>query len=304
MSDQWSQSHDPRARPNSSPDVTIVIPVYNAARYIAETLDSAFAQTYENFDVVCVDDCSTDDSVEIIRQYIETSPNAQQLSLIQLSENSGPSVARNKGIAAAKGIYILPLDADDKIDQCYMQKAINCFIADPAIDVVYCKATTIGNDVSPYDFPPYDAGEMAVRNLVFATAFFKKSDWVQYNGYNENMRTGLEDWDFWLHFTEDSKRFLQINETLFFYRKHGESRSESAQKNYSALIKQIRKNHPKIFGFKAHLSNAHLRRYTLKKVKRRIKNIRKWIIHIRLKKSEKIIRVAGVYLLQKKTDQV
>ncbi len=286
------------------PHVTIIVPVYNAGNYIVETLDSAFAQTYRNFDVVCIDDCSVDNSVAIIQEYKKTLSDTQQLTLVQMEKNSGPSVARNKGIDVAKGVYILPLDADDKIHPGYTEKAINCFINDPTIDVVYCKATTIGNDASPYDFPPYDPREIAVRNLVFATAFFKKSDWTRYKGYNENMRTGLEDWDFWLHFTEDNKKFFQINETLFFYRKHGESRSDSAQKNYSELKKQIRKNHPKIYSFNAFLANPYLRRDSLKKLKRQVKNIRKWVIHIRLRKNEKIIRLAGVYLLHKKNGQV
>jgi glycosyltransferase involved in cell wall biosynthesis len=287
----------------SLPHVTIIIPVYNAGNYITESLDSAFAQTYKNLDVVCIDDCSTDNSVAIIQEYRKTLPDTRQLILLQLEKNSGPSVARNKGIQIAQGTYILPLDADDKIDPAYTEKAINCFIADPSVDVVYCRATTIGDDVSPYDFPPYDPGIMVVRNLVFATAFFKKSDWARYNGYNENMRTGLEDWDFWLHFTEDNKKFFQMAETLFFYRKHGESRTDSAQKNYSALKKQIRGNHPKIYGFHAHLSNPYLRKDSLKKAKRFIKNIRKWFVHIRLKKNEKTIRLIGVYLLHKKSDQ-
>lgn len=291
---------------NSSnlPHVTIIIPVYNAESYIVETLSSAFAQTYKNFDVVCIDDCSLDNSVAIIQEYRKTLGNTQQLILIQLEKNSGPSVARNKGIEIAKGTYILPLDADDKIDPSYMEKAINCFIADPAVDVVYCKAATIGDDVSPYDFPPYNPKEMAVRNLVFATAFFRKSDWACYKGYNENMRTGLEDWDFWLNFTEDNKNFFQIAETLFFYRKHGESRSAAAQKNYSELKKQIKKNHPKIYCLNSYFSNRYLKDECIKKVKeflRSVRKLRKWVFQIRLKKNEKTIRIFGAYLLNKKT---
>lgn len=91
--------------------VSIVTPVYNAERFIQETVDSVLAQTYTEFELILVDDCSSDDSVAIIEQ---NQQNDNRIKLVQLKENSGAAVARNAGIAAAQGQYIAFIDSDDR----------------------------------------------------------------------------------------------------------------------------------------------------------------------------------------------
>lgn len=90
--------------------VSIITPVYNAEKYIEETLKSVSNQTYSNWEHVLVDDCSSDHSVEIIEELAKTD---QRIKVIKLSENSGPAVARNKAIDLATGRYLAFLDADD-----------------------------------------------------------------------------------------------------------------------------------------------------------------------------------------------
>lgn len=90
--------------------VSIITPVYNAEKYIEETLKSVSNQTYSNWEHVLVDDCSSDHSVEIIEELAKTDP---RIKLIKLTENSGPAVARNKAIDLATGRYLAFLDADD-----------------------------------------------------------------------------------------------------------------------------------------------------------------------------------------------
>lgn len=91
--------------------VSVIIPVYNSERYIKNTLDSILSQTFENFEVILINDKSTDKSVEIINSYIEKD---KRFKLINLERNSGAAVARNAGIIAAKGKYIAFIDSDDK----------------------------------------------------------------------------------------------------------------------------------------------------------------------------------------------
>lgn len=90
--------------------VSIVTPVYNAEKYIKETIASVQNQTYDNWEMILVDDASSDNSVEIIKDIIKHQPNIQ---LISLEKNSGSAVTRNKGIQQAKGQYLTFLDADD-----------------------------------------------------------------------------------------------------------------------------------------------------------------------------------------------
>ncbi|HFF5272228.1 TPA: glycosyltransferase family 2 protein, partial [Acinetobacter baumannii] len=90
--------------------VSIITPSYNSAKYIGKTIDSVISQTYKKWELIIIDDCSTDSSVEIIKDY-ENKDN--RIKLIQLKENSGAAVARNTGIQLARGRFIAFLDSDD-----------------------------------------------------------------------------------------------------------------------------------------------------------------------------------------------
>ncbi len=98
-------------------DISVVIPLYNKADYIGRTIDSLLKQTYDNYEVVVVDDGSSDDSVAIVKAF-----RSDKIRLIQ-KENGGPSSARNKGIQEAKGQWIVLLDADDIL----LPHALTCF---------------------------------------------------------------------------------------------------------------------------------------------------------------------------------
>lgn len=91
--------------------VSVVIPVYNAEKFLADTLETVLNQTYSNWELLLIDDCSKDNSVEIIRQY--ASKDAR-IKLFRQNQNGGSALARNKGIKEAKGRFICFLDADDK----------------------------------------------------------------------------------------------------------------------------------------------------------------------------------------------
>ncbi|MGI2808285.1 glycosyltransferase family 2 protein [Vibrio vulnificus] len=92
------------------PEVSIITPSYNSSLYIVETINSVCSQTFSDWEMIIVDDCSTDNSVSVIKSYIEKDP---RVKLIQLKENSGAAIARNTGIDAAQGRYMAFLDSDD-----------------------------------------------------------------------------------------------------------------------------------------------------------------------------------------------
>ena len=95
---------------NNSPLVSIIVPVYNAERFIKDTIKTVMNQTYENWELLLVDDCSTDKSAKIIKDYQQKD---KRIKLFLNSKNSGAAISRNKGIEESRGRYIAFLDADD-----------------------------------------------------------------------------------------------------------------------------------------------------------------------------------------------
>ena len=113
------------------PKVSIIVPVYNVASYIRQCIDSLVNQTYENIEIICIDDGSTDESGEILDEYAKTD---SRIKLLHTS-NSGVSSARNTGLSLASSEYLLFVDGDDWIDTATCQKAISIISAESA-DVV------------------------------------------------------------------------------------------------------------------------------------------------------------------------
>ena len=94
----------------SKPTISIVTPVYNAEEFLSETIESVINQTYDSFEYLLIDDCSTDNSAALIQEYAEEDP---RIKYIRLAKNSGAAVARNTGIENAEGRYIAFIDSDD-----------------------------------------------------------------------------------------------------------------------------------------------------------------------------------------------
>ena len=92
------------------PKVSVIIPVYNTEKYLEKCLDSVCNQTLSDIEIICVDDCSTDNSLNILKEYAQKD---NRIKLIEFKENKGAAAARNEGIKAATGEYIGFIDSDD-----------------------------------------------------------------------------------------------------------------------------------------------------------------------------------------------
>lgn len=103
--------------------ITVIIPVYNAAQFIEKTLDSLYLQTYQNFQIIIIDDGSTDNGIDICKKYAE---DKGKLEIFQ-QENRGPASARNIGIENAKGQFIYFIDGDDFVDKNALEVLVNCY---------------------------------------------------------------------------------------------------------------------------------------------------------------------------------
>lgn len=255
---------------NKPPRISIVIPCYNGAKYICETLDCLQNQTVDDWECVIVNDGSTDNSLEILKEYVAKDSRYKYID----KENEGPSIARNIGIAASSGKYILPLDADDIIAPTYAEKAIDYLELHPNTKMVYCICQTFcGEKKGDFVLIPYSYDVMIWKNMLFNAGVFRKSDFDKTSGYNPNMRKGNEDWDFWITFLNPDDDVYQIPEKLFFYRKEGGSRHDGAQKRTLELNAQMILNHLDVYKpFLGELINIHNENEYLRKEIEKITN--------------------------------
>jgi glycosyltransferase involved in cell wall biosynthesis len=213
--------------------LSVIIPCYNQGAYIQEAIDSVLAQTYTNCEIVIVNDGSTDKAtIQKLHKLKEEGFNVITIA------NSGVSAARNRGIAAAKGEYILPLDADDRIAAEYAEEAIKMLIEKPEIKLVYSDCEYFGSKTGLSNVPAFSMKGMLYENLIFNAAILRKAPVLEIGGYDEAFKIGWEDWDFWLRYITNEKQVYKLNNTHFYYRIKKDSRNSNLEGDNRKLCEQ------------------------------------------------------------------
>lgn len=225
------------------PEISVIIPCYNQGQYVDEAVESVLAQSFEDYEIIIVNDGSSDKyTVNLLKNY-----NRPKTRVIHRS-NCGISSARNEGIQASRGRFILPLDADDKISKDYLGKAYEVLNREKDIGILYCKSKLFGNKKGKWNLPDYSLKKILLKNMIFASAFFRREDWQKVGGYKTNMKSGWEDWDFWLSIIELGRQVYKIPEVLFYYRIRKNTRSKNLTKHdYIKLHTQLFYNHKELF---------------------------------------------------------
>ena len=218
------------------PLVSVIVPLYNAAPFIGEALESVIASTYRPMEVVVVDDGSTDNSLSIAQDIAKRHPEIKVLH----QPNAGVSAARNHAIREAKGTFILPLDADDTISPTYIAHAVEAMKDD--VRVVGSKAEYIGAKQGEWKLPNYSPELLARRNMIPITSLFRKADWMRVGGFCEE-EIYREDWDFWLSMMELGGKFVRLEETGLYYRVLQGSRRSQAKAQKRAIVDAINRRH-------------------------------------------------------------
>lgn len=223
--------------------VSVVIPCFNQGQFVDEAVCSVLAQSFQDFEIIVVNDGSTDPrTIELLGSY------SRSKTRVITTDNQGLAAARNNGIAEAKGKYILPLDADDRIEQDYMAKAVALLEEHPEVGIAYCKARLFGVVETEWVMPEYSLEKMLVDNVIFCSAFFRKEDWLEVGGYDPGMVYGWEDYEFWLSLLERGRSVIRIPETLFCYRVASDSMVRSKEKWQKVeMFKRIYRRHQKLF---------------------------------------------------------
>jgi len=228
------------------PLISIIIPCYNDAQYIEQAVNSALNQSYPNKEVIVVDDGSNNETKAILKK-IEP-----KITKLITQENKGQSTARNLGIREAKGLYILILDSDDYFEPTFCEKAIVLFQQNETVKIVTCQANLIFDNAKSYVFTP-GGGTIAnflLINGALGTSMFKKTDWETCGGYDESMRQGFEDWEFFIRLLKNDGIVEVIQEPLYNYRKRKDSTTSAANKKKHELLNYIYTKHKDLY--KAH----------------------------------------------------
>lgn len=196
-----------------------------------EAVQSALGQTWPDVEIVIVDDGSTD--VETLR--LLQGSHWPRTRVIHQA-NAGPAAARNRAIREAAGEYILPLDADDLLEPNYAAKAAAVLDAQPGVGVVYCQAAKFGAEEGPWSLPIYSPDELALGNVIFVSAMFRKADWELVSGFDETLRHGMEDYDFWIRLVHAGRKVVRLDETLFRCRIREQSRTALFEQDREQVV--------------------------------------------------------------------
>jgi len=206
-----------------SPRISVLIPCFNQGAYLDEAVQSVVSQTCQDFEILVVDDGSTDEAtVRLLAEY--TRPR----TTVFRTGNQGLARARNFLVARAAGDFLCALDADDRLHTEYFEKALARFEQDPGLTFVSAWIQEFGERHESWRQDRCDLPALLAEDTVMTAALVRREAVTAAGGYDEAMPAqGDEDWDLWLRLVKAGRRGTIIPETLFYYRKRHGSMSAS-----------------------------------------------------------------------------
>ena len=230
------------------PLVSCIIPAYNYAHYLEQCIDSVLAQTYPSVEIIVVDDCSTDNTEQLMKT------KYPQITYIKHEINKGLSATRNTGLAATGAGYMFCLDADDWIDKDLIDLSMQWFQAKGA-DIVGVYQQEFGERGDVHHFHPNPTHEDFLNgNKINCSSMFTRRVYetlVEKDGYfyDERLKKGYEDWQIWLRATKVGFTVATIPLALFHYRIHADSMIAGLIKKdlRDETFREMRDSLPEIF---------------------------------------------------------
>ncbi|MBU2541257.1 MAG: glycosyltransferase family 2 protein [Candidatus Omnitrophica bacterium] len=219
------------------PNVSVIIPIYNRAQYLPDAVNSVLNQSYKDFEIIIVDDGSTDNTREVAERFIRQHPSVIRYFS---QANKGPSAARNKGITEARGQYVAFLDADDEWLPEFLQKTTEAMVAN-ACQWVYTNAYRLELDASEAtikkDFFKAPVAIGANENLYSAVlredviggpskVVIMKECFKKVGGFHKDFRI-REDWEMWIRLAKHGFKICKVEEPLYIYKVRKNSTTKS-----------------------------------------------------------------------------
>lgn len=254
---------------SNTPLIAVVIPFYNRHKTIDQTINSLRLQTFKNFEVILVDDGSSEENSKKKIVQLKKDPF---INKVIIQKNKGVASARNNGIKNSKAKYIVCLDSDDLIEPTYLEKCALLLETHPDISIVSTYMTIfienkltfnrdnpfsdsisilINNNTvkvdsidkeKKYKHSDYSSLRLIEDNMLITASMFRRKAWLDVGGYKSNI--GYEDWEFWINLHEHGHRGRQIPEYLFRYRVDINSRFIDDRSKHRFNMQNIKKLHP------------------------------------------------------------
>jgi glycosyltransferase involved in cell wall biosynthesis len=215
------------------------MPCYNHGEYLVEALDSIKKQSYPNYEIIIVDDGTTDTST------LELLNKTSEYATVIHQNNAGPSVARDTGIRKSSGRYLFFLDSDNRVGSQYISKGVEVMEANPKVGVVYSDALIFGAVNERKVSGEFDMDSMVFANPIDICSVMRRQTYDDAGGFDAYLsKLGLEDWEFWFSVYSSGWQFHYLPEILFEYRAADASRTvQVANKNLGKIISHIFQKH-------------------------------------------------------------
>jgi glycosyltransferase involved in cell wall biosynthesis len=230
-------------------DVSIVVPAFNAERFIEETIDSVLAQTHRDWELVVVDDGSTDDTASVVQRVDDA-----RIRLVQIPHSGLPAVARNRGIAESRAPHVAFLDADDLWRPEKLAHQLEMLAARPEVGLVHCAAEVLDDPQAPVATPGDDEEPLLIRlletNFIYNSSVLVRRSVLDEHGVfdtDPGLR-GTEDFELWLRLAVVVE-FAYVPEPLLLYRVHTGGLSADQPRLQAAgvvALDKARARHPEL----------------------------------------------------------
>lgn len=241
-----------------SPLVSIVLPVYNGARYLEQSVNSCIEQTYSNWELIIVDDCSTDDTPRIVDSLAEKCP---RIHAFHNETNRKLPASLNIGFQHAQGQFLTWTSHDNLYRKHAIERMVSVLMENRDIHVVYAAFQIIDeNSALRAKRPTAEPEELSRSNVVGACFLYRNEVHAALGGYDEDVFLA-EDYDFWLR-AFCKFRLHAIDEDLYLYRVHEASlTSERKEQIFDITMKVLEKNLPGMLPLldRLHRGKAHMR---------------------------------------------
>lgn len=229
--------------------VAIIVPLYNYAQHVEETLNSVATQSIADIDLIVIDDCSTDQSADVAKRWMERQSiqnSKMGMLLARNRANAKLSITRNTGISHARADYCFMLDADNILYPRCIEKLHNALRIRPDADAAYSLLEVFEGARDIIGAGVFAKEGLIHGNFIDAMALFRRSMLLDFDGY-EHMQYGWEDYDLWLRMIAADRIALHVPEILARYRQHSNSmlRTETnVNKNITSLHQIMKRRHP------------------------------------------------------------